>query len=273
MRLITPILTLTFLATLQAQTPQTPTTWASVAYIKVPGDKIAQYEEVVSTMYAKLVQSRISAGEVTRYVHTRMILPSGSDAKYNYVSATLQTGIPSLDPSPADLEKAWARAGLKRAAYTAQMTALGVTIVKRELWRNVERLGMAETGDFIRFDTKKVSKPMDYVSLERTYQKPFWAERMKQGAVKGWALYYVQLPGGEDRPYSYVTVQWFRDASQMFTPAAPGSAAEAWRVAAPGRDGYQMNREMSAVSHTATTELGRVRLVLGGAGATSAGSQ
>jgi hypothetical protein len=263
MRLITPILTLTFLASLQAQPPQTPTTWASVAYVKVPSDKMAQYEEVVSTMYAKMIQSRISAGEVTRYVHTRMILPSGSDAKYNYISATIQTGIPSLDASPADLEKAWSRAGLKRATYTAQMTALGATIVKRELWRNIERLGMAESGDFIRFDTKKVTKPMDYVNLERTYQKPYWAERMKQGAIKGWALYVVQLPGGEDRPYTHVTVQWFKDASQMLAPAAPGSANEAWKVAAPGRDGYSMNREMAGVSHTATVELGRVRMVLG----------
>jgi hypothetical protein len=254
-----------------AQNQQPPATWATVTYLKVPGDKMAQFEDAVSTMNRKVIESRISAGEVTRYVSTRMIMPAGSEAKYNYVSATVQTGLPTLERSRDQLEKDWARAGLKRATYVDRLNTLGVVLVKRELWRNIELLGAVEPGDLIRIDAKKVSNAADYVRNERTYHKPYWAERMKQGALKGWGLFYVSLPAGEDRPYSFVTVQWFKDEKQMYGPAAV-PASESWKVTAPGKDPWQINRETIAAGHTATVELGRVWMVLRAAGASSGGN-
>lgn len=265
------VLTTAFALSAGAQTQQPPPTWATITYLKVPNDKAAQYEEASSTMYRKMMESRIAAGEVIRYVNTKMIMPAGTDAKYNYISAVVQTGVPTLDRSPADIEKDWARAGLKRATYFDRMTTLGVVVVKRELWRNIEMLGAGEVGDFLRIDTKKVSNPADYVNNERTYHKPFWAERMKQGALKGWGLFYVSLPGGEDRPYSFVTVQWFKDEKQMYGPAAV-PASESWKIAAPGKDPWQINRETIAAGHTASVELGRIRMVLRASGSSSSGN-
>lgn len=263
MKLATSILLTAALAlTTTAQNQQRPAIWATITYLKVAPDKAAQYEEALSTTYRKLMESRISAGEVTRYVSARMIMPAGADAKYNYISAVFQTGVPTLDRSREEVEKDWTRAGLKRASYIDRMSSLGAVMVKRELWRNIEMLGASETGDFVRFDTKKVSKPSDYVNNERTYYKPFWGERMKQGALKGWALYVVALPGGEDRPYSFVTVQWFKDEKQMYGPAAV-PAVESWKIAAPGKDPWQLNREVTAAGHTASVELGRIRMVVG----------
>jgi hypothetical protein len=270
MKVSAPIFITAVLAFSAGAQNQQPATWAYVTYLKVPTDKIQQYEDAAG-MYRKVMEGRIAAGEVNRFIVTRMIVPFGSDAKYNYISLTIRTGVPVLDRSPADVEKDWTSAGLKRATWVDRMNTLGVVVVKRELWRNVERLGGVETGDFVRFDTKKVSKPGDYVNAERTYHKAYWAERMKQGALKGWALNYVALPGGEDRPYSFVTMQWFKDEGQMYgIPAV--SPRESWKVAAPGRDPWQINRDTLAVSHTATVELGRVRLALGTPPAPPSGS-
>ena len=117
-----------------------------------------------------------------------------------------------------------------------------------------------------------MAKAADYVNLERTYYKPLWAERIKQGALKGWVVYYVALPGGEDRPYSYITAQCFKDEQQMLGPPAI-PLAESWKVALPGKDPWQISRDTAAVSHTATVELGRVRMALGTPLPSTAGGQ
>lgn len=258
--------------TAAAQTQQQPASWALVSYLKVPAVKMAEFEQERSTTYRKMMEGRITAGEVTRCIATRMIAPAGSEAKYNYMIAVIETGVPKLDRDPAEVEKDWSRVGLKRATYMDKMTTLGVVLVKRELWRNIERLGTVEAGDFVRYDTKKVSKPGDYVNQERTYHKAYWAERIKQGALKGWAFFYVSLPAGEDRPYSFLTVQCFKDEQQMYGPSSV-PPAESWKVAAPGKDPWQINRDTLAVSHTATVELGRVRMVLGHSMASSGGGR
>ena len=83
---------------------------------------------------------------------------------------------------------------------------------------------------------------------------------------------YVALPGGEDRPYSYITAQCFKDEQQMLGPPAI-PLAESWKVALPGKDPWQISRDTAAVSHTATVELGRVRMALGTPLPSTAGGQ
>jgi hypothetical protein len=69
-----------------------------------------------------------------------------------------------------------------------------------------------------------------------------------------------------------VTVQWFKDEQQMYGPPTV-PYADSWKVAAPGMDPWQINRDTAAAGHTATIELGRVRMVLRPNASASGGSK
>ena len=245
-----------------AQTPPlTPPPFLMVQYNKVAPEHAAAFEDAVKTQLAKVMQVRANEGAVTLWASSKMLFPAGSDAKYNYVLATVYKGVPPLEPVAPEVEKDWAKAGLKRAAFVERMHALGAVVVKREIWRGLETVGPFEAGDLIRIDAKKVTVARDYVDMERNVYKAVWSERIKQGAMKSWALFAVQLPGGEDRPYSFVTVQGFKDEQQMLGPASiPYSAT--WKSVYPNRDVYDVQKKIAAVSHTTTVDVAKVQVVV-----------
>ena len=88
--------------------------------------------------------------------------------------------------------------------------------------------------------------------------------------MKSWAFYGVMFPGGEDRPYSYVTVQGFKDEAQMLGPA-PAPMSEPWRAAHPTKDAYDTQKRVAAISHTATMEIGRIKALVRGSAAGGGG--
>ena len=242
-------------------TPQASPPFIMVQYNKVAPERSAAFEDAVKTQLAKVMQVRANEGAVTLWASSKMLFPSGSDAKYNYVLATVYRGVPPLEPSAPELEKDWTKAGLKRAAFLERMNSLGAVVVKREIWRGLETVGPLEAGDLIRVDAKKVTTARDYVDLERNVYKAVWSDRIKQGAMKSWAFFAVQLPGGEDRPYGFVTVQGFKDQQQMLGPASiPLSAT--WKSVHPTKDVYDVQKRTAAVSHTASVEVARVLVVV-----------
>lgn len=273
MRITTLLLSLFALALAAAgQTAPPPAQFLTVNYVHVPMDKAAQAEELMKTMLSKVERARLDDNEIEGWVVTKMLVPIGTDAKYNYITATFHSGPPELGRSQAQIEKGWTKAGLKHSVFLDRRNTLGVTLVKSEVWRTIEVMGSFEEGQLIRFDTKKVSQPQEYVRLERTLYKPYWAERIQSGALQGWGFYYVALPGGEDRPYSYATVQSFKDEKQMLGPPSV-PARESWAKAAPGTDPYDLQKQAAAVSHTATLEVGRILMIVRRAGTASGGGR
>ena len=246
----------TLLSVAQQAAPPAPA-WYTMTFLKAPGDKTAAYEEAVRTQLAKVAESRVNSGELTFWAHNRLLLPGGSDAKYSHVLVYRYAGIPNLDLPPEETAARWAKAGVKRSDYVDRMNGLGVAVVKRELWRGLDGAGSVEAGDFIRLDMKKVSNNAQYSDLERTVYKPYWEERIKIGAMKAWGLYTLSIPGGEDRPYGFLTMQGFKDEQQMLGPAGV-TARDSWAKTAPGQDPYAINKRAAEVSHTTATELWRV---------------
>jgi hypothetical protein len=242
---------------LAQQTAAPAQAWYTMTFVKAPGDKTAAYEEAVRTQLAKVAQSRVNSGELTFWAHNKLLLPGGSDAKYSHVLVYRYAGIPKLDLPAEETAAQWAKAGVKRSDYIDRMNGLSVVIVKRELWRGLDGAGTVEAGDFIRLDMKKVSNNAQYTNLERTVFKRYWEERIQIGAMKAWGLYALSIPGGEDRPYGFLTMQAFKDEPQMLGPASV-PARDSWAKAAPGQDSYNIYKHAAEVSHTTATELWRV---------------
>ena len=55
----------------------------------------------------------------------------------------------------------------------------------------------------------------EYVKMERTYFKPFHAERVARGVMNNWSFYKPNLPYGEKYEYDYVTLNGFSTWDQI----------------------------------------------------------
>lgn len=62
----------------------------------------------------------------------------------------------------------------------------------------------------------------EYVNLERTYFKPFHAERVAIGIMHNWGLYKPILPYGEKYEYDYVTLNGYATWEDIMKTNPPG---------------------------------------------------
>lgn len=251
---------------------QQPPAFTMITYLKVPPEKAQAYEKLIKTDFGKYMQARADMGDILTWTHTKLVLPSGSDSKYNYVHGIVYKSIPALDPDPETMDKYWSKAGGSRSAFTDSTRSIGSVIVKREMWRLLELVGGVQPGGFLRIDYKKVgmNDTKDYVTNERNVYKKIWDQRIKDGAMLGWAFFGVQFPAGEDRPTNYVTVQAFKDEQQMLGTSAV-SYQDSFQKLFPGKQLTDVVKNPAPGSHTTTMEIGRVLDVVRSSGASASG--
>ncbi len=54
------------------------------------------------------------------------------------------------------------------------------------------------------------AKESAYVQMEREVWKPIHQQRVKEGKMQSWALYAVRFPGGDNKEYTYLTVETYK---------------------------------------------------------------
>jgi hypothetical protein len=196
--------------------PTTSPVWAVHRAIKVKPGKATEFTEFYRTTIRRFHQARKDAGAQTGWSLTRLVVPSGEEAPYDYVSTTLHTRFPELDQSPADLAPFIEKAGTTPEKFVATLNEVS-TLVRRTVSTGIDAVGMIEPGDYVRIDYMKVppGKAGDYVNLERTIYKPLHEQRMKDGIISAWVLSAATLPGGSERPYEFFTLNAVKKAEQI----------------------------------------------------------
>jgi hypothetical protein len=96
---------------------------------------------------------------------------------------------------------------------------------------------------YLEVDYMKVESGNDeeYLKVEQDLWKPIHKERLKNGAIKSWALYGLRFPSGEDEKYNYMTVNVFDKFDRLEDPY--GNFPELMKKAHSGKDmGDLINR-------------------------------
>jgi hypothetical protein len=77
-------------------------------------------------------------------------------------------------------------------------------LMRIELWRGLQELGRPEKGHFLRIDYLKVpaDKRTEWTRLEEGQWRPLQASKIKEGALSGWQVQELLLPGGSGEPYN-----------------------------------------------------------------------
>jgi hypothetical protein len=160
--------------------------WTVHRAVKVNPGKAAEFTKFYATTIKKFHQARQESGAQIGWMLAKLVIPSGEEAPYHYVSTTFHDKFPELDQSAADLAPFIEKAGSTPEKFLATLNDVS-TLVRRSVSMRIDSVGVIEPGDYVRIDYMKVppGKAGDYVNLERTICKPLHEQRMKDGLISG----------------------------------------------------------------------------------------
>lgn len=196
---------------LQAQ-QERPITYAVVNYMKVLPENEGEYLTLERSVFRKLHKERIAKGQLFGWYLFQVLSPFGDEMKYNYVTVDmylaekgLQAHFESWD---IDFEKILTEEELNKTKETDQLR----TILKREVfeyrdgvWKDDYRRPAKFTViNYMKLKPDLISS--NYDEMENKFWKPIHAENIKSGHLASWALYYKQMPMGNNEAYDAATV-------------------------------------------------------------------
>ncbi len=241
------------MAALHGQQPAAPTYTQTLAYVRVPAGKGAEYEKFLAETTRKVAQLRANSGEIVSWTVLRAVTPSGQEARANYLISTISEGAPPAPLSQAALATAMKNAGVAMSVtdFTEKRGSLS-SLVATEMWRPRVRVAGPKTGHYLYINYMKVHDMAAYSEFEQTVWRPMAEEWVKQGAMSGWIFATKMLPGGTETPYAAYSADMFPTWKAAF---AARSAQAVYEKVNPGKKWQDMVEKYPKLRDLARREL------------------
>jgi hypothetical protein len=209
-------------------------TYLSSSCIKVQPGKGQEYRNFVSDYAFKANAHLVSTGRATSHTVLRAVIPSGEEARCDYMTVTTYTGSPAVPLAVGEQDKILQAAGLKLSwtDYVAKRTELS-KLVATELWTTRERVGSFDKGDYMYLNRMHVHNQADYRKFEHDIWRPLAEVMIKDGLMKSWSFHTLALPSGTDVRITAVTADVLGNWEAVFKQ---NSLADSWKKAHPGKD-------------------------------------
>ena len=219
---------------LQSQQPPAPNYHQVLHYIKVPQAGRVEFEQLMKDTSLKAAETRVKAGEIVSWTLLRSVMPSGTEARGDYLVSILYDGVPTEPLDRAGNEALMKKAGVAMtgAAFYEKRDRLSA-LVCSELWRPLSRVGAPEKGHYLFINQMKVSDADAYVAFERDVWRPMAEQRAKDGEMSGWIFATKLLPSGDATPYRFYTADMFPTWAAAFKN---WSAEDLFKKVHPGKN-------------------------------------
>ena len=197
--------------------------YAGLAYIKVKPGKDAAYRDLVKNYSKKAFQSQVNEGAILGWYLEQVLIPSGSNEEYDYVTVTVTMNLKSLlDPNMTFrqiIKKVFPSFDDKKIDELLQQYADTRSIVKREIYTTYTYIsGPSTTPTKYNWITYQQPKPGKLAETEK-WEKDNWTSIHKAaielGGMSDWGVYTLMMPYNVESKYSYVTVNGFDQISQL----------------------------------------------------------
>ena len=240
--------------TMSAQ--QAQPSYTTVACLKVSPAQTAAYREFATTTTKALMQHAANSGRITSWSLMRAVMPTGSEARCDYMSVIGYTGTP---PEPLDREsltKRLASANIPMTAdqYYAKRDSLS-RLVSQEMFQSLIRVGQPAKGHYVFLNQMKVHKAADYVKFEREVWRPMAEQWVKQGDQSGWTFGARLFPSGTEVPHSMFSADVYPTWAAAFKNRGTQAVFE---KAHPGKNYQETMAPLSSLRDLARRDLLRV---------------
>jgi hypothetical protein len=176
----------------------TPATHASTC-VTVKTGQDAAFDQVVNGDLHKFEQTRVDSGALSGYIVLRTVMPAGKAADCDYVFLSFYAGMPKAPMTDEDITAALQKAGssMSREQFGQKLSQVG-EMVSNSLTYNVDLVGGAQKGDYIVYNSMKVSEGNidNWIKWEKTMWGPLAQSMVKSGQLSGWAMDIQIFPRG-----------------------------------------------------------------------------
>src|SRR5262245_50823118 len=205
---------------------QTPTTsplprYALIEYFKIEPGKAADYRKLEQEVWVPIHRERVKQKIIRSWWSWAVRFPGGAGREYDRVIIT------TFDKF-ADVETPYPPAVFTRvfpnttAAELVARTAAVSKMVRSELVTlldNTTSTGEAPPPKFaqIGFHNAEPGKAVEYDKLKRKQWKPIHQERVNHGILSALMLFGARYPGGANREYGHITINFFDKFDRLET--------------------------------------------------------
>jgi len=207
-------------ATLVAQ--PAPSGYHSISCVRVKPGKSDAFNALLSGDYSKIEQARVDSGAVSAWIALRTVIPAGTNAGCDYVLVTFYPGLPAAPLSDDEMTAVLQKAGVSSTLqdWHARISDVG-ELVSNNITRYHALIGGSKKGDYLVFNSMKVSSVSECVDTEKRLWQPYAEEEVKEGVLDGWAVNSQVMPRGDKDPSLVSTVDIFPTWNSMFTYIGP----------------------------------------------------
>lgn len=224
--------------------------------MKVTPENEALYLEVEKDIWKPIHQERVEQGIIIGWILYRIHYTALND-EYNYVTATIFANPANLEHPYGGIDPAKVHPNM-HIEKVHEKTMASRDLVKRSL---IRRAGSAYPENsmgpasfkYIEVNYMK-SKVGNYIAAANSIWKPMHQEFIKSGTRAGWSLWTAIYPRGTETDFQFVTVNYFKDFSQI----GAANMAEAFKKAHPDKDQQTELGKVAATREMVRTELWEV---------------
>ncbi|MBK6929820.1 MAG: hypothetical protein IPH12_02790 [Saprospirales bacterium] len=207
------LLMLVFGLQADAQTNEEPTFFI-VSYMKVKPGMYGKYLAVEQGVWKKIHQERIKQGRLVNWWLYEVRFPAGTGTEYDFVTVNAVRGWNGVDSFSIGWNRVFQVLNKQEAAL-ADSTEMFRDLVREELSYAADAIFKADANKnpsrylIVNYMDVPDGKWEEYEAMETKLAKPLHEAQVKAGKRGGWGLYPLIFPGGSDRPYDAVTVDFY----------------------------------------------------------------
>ncbi|MBS1791175.1 MAG: hypothetical protein JST85_25920 [Acidobacteria bacterium] len=205
--------------------------FAMIEYFKIEPGKNADYRKLEQEVWMPIHRERVKQGIIKSWTAWGVRLPGGSAREYDRIFITTFDKFAALETPypPGVFTKVFPNTTAAELVARTQAVSKQVRSELVTLLDSTTPIGAAQTPKFaeIGFQKAEFGKGGEYVELERKYWKPLHQERLNRGILNAWNLYAVRYPGGTNREYGHITINYFDKFEQLETQYPPDVLAKA----------------------------------------------
>ena len=204
--------------------------YALIEYFKIEPGKAAEYRKLEQEVWVPIHRERVKQRIIKSWWSWGVRFPGGSGREYDRVIITTFDKFTAVEtPYPPEIfTKVFPNA--TAADLVARTLALS-KLVRSELVAmldNTASTGEAQIPKFaqIGFHKPEYGKTLEAVEMESKQWKPIHQERVNRGILNAWMLFGARYPGGTNREYGYITINFFDKFESLETQYPPEIVAK-----------------------------------------------
>ena len=204
--------------------------YALIEYFKIEPGKAAEYRKLEQEVWVPIHRERVKQRIIKSWWSWGVRFPGGSDREYDRVIITTFDKFTDVEtPYPPEI---FAKVFPNSTAADLVARTLAISkLVRSELVAlldNTTSTGEAQIPKFaqIGFHKPEFGKTLEAVEMERKQWKPIHQERVNRGILNAWMLFGARFPGGTNREYGYITINFFDKFGSLETLYPPELVAK-----------------------------------------------